>query len=259
MMRLPVLLVVLMSFAVDSVAGTPGRRDPAVSQACALPEPRPETSVFRPSQLVAPVTLVASGSILHFAARDAFDVPINDWTSTWRGASPKLSSSDYLRFLPLAADLSLDALGVEAKHCLLDRSLEAAWAYGLILTSGFVMKRTIDSPRPDGSGMMSFPSGHAGMAFAGAELVRIEYGWGWGAGAYAFAAGICATRLYDNEHWFSDLMVGAGMGILFAHAGEWLLNPTRDILGWMFNVDLSAAPSYDSRTGAVGAVLCFNF
>lgn len=222
------------------------------------PAGRSEPS-FKPGQLVAPALLITTGSILHFNAKESFDIPVDRLTSTWRGDRPKFTGSDYLRFLPVAADLSLGCLGVDSKHSFIDRSLEAAWAYGLFLTSGYVVKHVIDSPRPDGSSSTSFPSGHAGMAFAGAELVRIEYGWGWGAGAYAVAAGISVSRLYDNEHWASDLLAGAGLGLLCAHAGEWLLEPTKDLLGLIFGVQVSAAPSFDPRSGALTTTFCFNY
>ena len=61
--------------------------------------------------------------------------------------------------------------------------------------------------------------------------MRLEYGWGWGAGAYAVATSVAVMRSYNDRHWLSDLFVGAGLGILSAHVGRWLLEPTRSLLG----------------------------
>ncbi len=96
------------------------------------------------------------------------------------------------------------------------------------------------------------------MSFAGAELVRMEYGWGCGASAYAVAAGVCVLRLYNNEHWVSDLLFGAGVGILSAHIGGWLLEPTKKILGIMPD-NLSVAAVADPVSGAVCPALALRF
>ena len=92
------------------------------------------------------------------------------------------------------------------------------------------MKAVIDSPRPIGDSR-SFPSGHTGTVFTGAELVRMEYGWGWGAGAYAVAAAVGVMRMYNGAHWLSDVLAGAGIGILSAHIGRWLLDPAKRLFG----------------------------
>ena len=117
------------------------------------------------------------------------------------------------------------------------------------------MKAIIDSPRPDGSDAKSFPSGHTGTAFAGAELVRREYGWGWGSAAYAVATATAVMRMYNNKHWFSDVLMGAGVGILSANIGYWLREPCKDLLG----IQTSVAPSIDTVSGALCAQLTLNF
>lgn len=79
--------------------------------------------------------------------------------------------------------------------------------------------------RPDGSSRNSFPSGHTATAFAGAELLRREY-WDvspWiGVAGYAVVAGTGFFRMYNNRHWLTDVLAGAGMGILSAQAAYWL-------------------------------------
>ena len=65
--------------------------------------------------------------------------------------------------------------------------------------------------------------GFTATAFTGAELVRMEYGWGYGAAAYAMAATTGYLRVYNKRHWVGDVMTGAGVGILCADAGYWML------------------------------------
>jgi membrane-associated phospholipid phosphatase len=65
----------------------------------------------------------------------------------------------------------------------------------------------------------SFPSGHAVAAFAAAAAVTSEtarmapnYKWVVGPVLYGGAALVGASRMYNNMHWASDVLIGAGIG-----------------------------------------------
>ena len=102
---------------------------------------------------------------------------------------------------------------------------------------------------------LSFPSGHTGTAFLGAELVRKEYGWGWGSAAYAVASTTAVLRMYNNEHWLSDVIAGAGLGILCANVGTWLRDPVTDLLC----LDTWLRPVFDPISGLLCAQVGVNF
>ena len=105
------------------------------------------------------------------------------------------------------------------------------------------LKYTVCEMRPDGSARNSFPSGHSATAFMGAELVRLEYG-GWaGAGSYSVASATAALRVYNNRHWFNDLLGGAAIGILSANVGYWLLPLERRLLDQWFGWDIDVTPA----------------
>lgn len=59
---------------------------------------------------------------------------------------------------------------------------------------------------------LSFPSGHAAMAFAAATCLAAMAGRG-GAVFYLFAVGVAAERVLENAHYLSDVVAGAGFGI----------------------------------------------
>jgi len=67
----------------------------------------------------------------------------------------------------------------------------------------------------------SFPSGHTTAAFAAAAAVTEEArGW-WPAGRwlvatvmYGGAATVGLARMYDDKHWASDVVLGAGVGTI---------------------------------------------
>jgi membrane-associated phospholipid phosphatase len=103
-----------------------------------------------------------------------------------------------------------------------------------------------------GDKFRSFPSGHSLAAFAAAAAVSSETSgwwpntrWIFGPALYAGATLTAASRMYDNRHWASDVIVGAGLGTFAglkvvrynnAHPGnkldQWLLTgslvPTAD-------------------------------
>jgi len=60
----------------------------------------------------------------------------------------------------------------------------------------------------------SFPSGHTSSAFALASLFSSIYKdkvW-VGIISYGIAAGVGLSRIYDNDHWASDVLIGAALG-----------------------------------------------
>lgn len=190
-----------------------------------IPEPALKEPSFKATQLIAPAVLIGSGTLVHCFAHDNLDIWFKNKAQSLRG--PYIKADDYLQYLPLFMDLTLAFACVPAEKGLLDRSIELGVAAISVTAITRLGKALIHSQRPNNSDFKSFPSGHTSTAFVGAELVRIEYGPWWGAGAYLVATGIGFMRMYNNRHWFSDVLAGAGVGILSAHIGEWLLEPTK--------------------------------
>ncbi|MDF2775453.1 MAG: phosphoesterase PA-phosphatase related protein [Geminicoccaceae bacterium] len=92
----------------------------------------------------------------------------------------------------------------------------------------------------------SFPSGHAALGFAAAAAVTSETSKWWPNSTwyiapvmYGGATLIAASRMYNNKHWASDVVVGAAIGTFagmkvvqyhHSHPGnridKWLLRPS---------------------------------
>ncbi len=97
------------------------------------------------------------------------------------------------------------------------------------LTQG--LKVSVRRRRPDGT-RFSFPSGHTSLTFATATVLQRSGGWRLGIPAYAFAAYVGASRLQANRHYLSDVLFGAGLGIVSGRTvtvgrgrGTWVVRP----------------------------------
>jgi len=94
-----------------------------------------------------------------------------------------------------------------------------------------VLKVAVDRTRPSGGGH-SFPSGHAAAPFLTAAVIDGHYGWKAGLPAYLGAGFISWTRVRDNQHWLTDVLVGGTIGIIVgrtvtAHRdGSWVVTPS---------------------------------
>ena len=137
----------------------------------------------------------------------------------------KTSIDDFSQYAPIAAFYGLSALGVKSKNNFKDKTIIFATSYLLMGLTVNAFKKTASVERPDGSSLNSFPSGHTATAFMGAELMMQEYKnesvW-YGISGYVVAAGTGAFRMYNNRHWLTDVVAGAGIGILSVKAGYWL-------------------------------------
>lgn len=74
------------------------------------------------------------------------------------------------------------------------------------------------------SGNDAFPSGHATLAFALATSLSEEIHNPWASAAlYTFAAGTAWSRINDQLHWLSDVLMGSAIGITGANVmeGRW--------------------------------------
>jgi membrane-associated phospholipid phosphatase len=80
-----------------------------------------------------------------------------------------------------------------------------------------LIKYAVDRQRPDG-GTLSFPSGHSEASFVTADILAQQYGWRVGALAYAAAGCVSVSRLAEHQHYASDVVFGAAIGIASARA-----------------------------------------
>lgn len=137
----------------------------------------------------------------------------------------KTRVDDYLKYAPVASVYLLSAAGIRGRHKILDRTIILAMSSFLSAQLVTALKHGTHQLRPDGSTYNSFPSGHTTTAFIGAELMNQEYGWRspwYSVAGYSMAAGTAALRVMNNRHWLSDVIAGAGIGMLTTKGSYWL-------------------------------------
>lgn len=187
---------------------------------------------FCPRQLILPAALISVGA---FGVENGWfcslKQDVREGFQDLRGDS-RFRADDKLQYLPVIANVGLGLASVKSRHPLRERIVATATAYAALGAMVRGTKHVVKEKRPDSGKCNSFPSGHTATAFMGAELVREEYGNGWGTGAYAFATGIAFLRLYNDRHWLNDVIAGAGIGMLSARIGYWLLPWERRVFGW---------------------------
>jgi membrane-associated phospholipid phosphatase len=140
------------------------------------------------------------------------------------------SLDNYLQFVPLAAVFGLKTAGVKSRSDFLNQVIISAKAELLMTAIVQGMKRWIPSERPSGSGMNSMPSGHTAQAFVSATILDMEYRdtspW-ISVSGYVVATTTAVFRMANNQHWISDVLIGAGIGIFstkvvyYTHRYRW--------------------------------------
>jgi len=168
---------------------------------------------------------------------------------------------NYTQFAPAVLVYGLNAFGVEGKHNLKERSI--IYGTSLLLASAVIIptKHLAKEERPDQSNRLSFPSGHTAFAFASAQLMYREYkdtNFWLGVSSYSLAVFTGVYRMLNDKHWFSDVVAGAGIGILSTEVSYWLYPRMNSLLsGKNKNSSTMVMPFYQNKTAGIGLVKNF--
>lgn len=180
-------------------------------------------------------------------------------------ASPAVRTSytldNCLQAVPVATALALDVAGVKARHAFWDRT--AMMGLSTLLTVGVSkgLKWAVSERRPDHTDMNAFPSGHAAIAFMGAEVLYQEYRdlspWLW-IGGYTVATATAVLRVHHKRHYVHDVLAGAVIGVGCTKLVYWLYPK---IVGTAGRGDRTlsfvAAPWVGNRSAGCSAMVTF--
>lgn len=165
----------------------------------------------------------------------AFDQEIQDWAQARRTASSEKASSFFTHFGDGGALLGLsaaiyaagefshnDGLRKTALLCLESLATTSLLVWTTKVIIGRARPYTEESscsfhPFALESSLWSFPSGHAAAAFSVATTIaRQSRSVFVDVVAYGLASLAGLARIHDNEHWASDVFIGAAAGYFIA-------------------------------------------
>jgi membrane-associated phospholipid phosphatase len=155
---------------------------------------------------------------------------------------------DFTPLAPAAAVYGLNAVGIKGRHTFADRTLLLAFSGTVAYISTISLKRSVQRLRPDGSNNFSFPSGHTAIAFVTAEFMHQEYKhksvW-YSVAGYTVASATGVMRMLNNRHWLSDVMVGAGIGMVSTKVTYLVYPWLKEKMSRAIKQELSLMPVYN--------------
>ena len=168
---------------------------------------------------------------------------------------------NYTQFSGIALTVGLKMAGVEGRSSWPRLFASSLASYGVMALLVNSIKYTASELRPDESTHNSWPSGHTATAFAGATILHKEYGltrspW-YSIAGYTVATATGVMRVLNNRHWISDVLSGAGIGILSTELAYGICDLFFKQKGLLMNdlayyPDLKTNPSFFSISMGIG-------
>ena len=202
------------------------------------------------------IPLIAAG-LIEKSEDDHFRSLRNEYLPTFN-----YHYDDYLQYAPAVAMLGMKIGGVKGRSSWGRMLVSDAFSAAIMSVVVNSLKVTTKVMRPDGSNNHSFPSGHTATAFMTATMMHKEYGltrspW-YSIGAYSIATATGLSRQLNNKHWLSDIMVGAGVGILSTEFGYYLADLIFKDKGITHSNLESKSPDRFYKPSFLGLYLGFN-
>jgi membrane-associated phospholipid phosphatase len=162
---------------------------------------------------ITPASLIGLGLL---ANNSSFEKELQSNLRNRVGNNFEFGIDDFLPFVPTAQMYLADLAGVEARNHWFDQSKYAFMSNLLSMSITYSIKGLAQKTRPNGEAF-AFPSGHTTFAFTNATVLLKEFQDSSPILAYSgylSAISTGAFRMINNKHWISDVLAGAGIGIL---------------------------------------------
>ncbi len=172
---------------------------------------------------------------------------------------------DYTQFIPGLMVYGLNMASVKGKHNFRDRTIIYASSQLIVTAFTTPLKYMVKEERPDRSNRLSFPSGHAAIAFSNAQFMFREYkdtNFWLSLSGYPFAVFTGIYRIINDKHWVGDVVAGAGFGILSTELAYWLFPKIDSLLRGKNKTKTSLSstmvmPFYQNNTVGIGLIKNF--
>ena len=205
---------------------------------------------------IVPVTFITSGLIIN---NSEFEKQLQKDIRNNVGNDFYNSIDDYTQYVPIAELYIADMMGVKSENHWFDQTkyLFISNLISALITHG--LKSTVYKTRPDGTENNSFPSGHTSFAFTNATVLFYEFNDSsplLAYSGYAFATTTATFRVLNNKHWISDVLMGAGIGILVTNL-VYYFEPLKSFNPFLNSDKFTLVPVMDN--GKYGAYFSYQF
>ena len=134
------------------------------------------------------------------------------------------SADDFAMLAPLVGLYGFNIISSQNRHELGRQTVLLLAAGGLTSAIVWPTKKLTNIDRPNEE-PYAFPSGHTAYAFTIATFMDKEFRHKspWvSVVSYGIAGGTGVLRVLNNAHWMSDVLAGAGVGILSVNTVYWI-------------------------------------
>jgi len=199
-------------------------------------------------QSIIPVTLIGAGVIIN---NSQFEQTLQTNLRNKVGNTYEFPIDDYTQYAPIAELYIADLAGVKSKNVWFDQTKYLIISNIISSSIKEGLKHLTHKTRPNGADL-SFPSGHTTFAFTNATVLYNEFQETspiLAYSGYVFATTTGAFRMINNKHWLSDVLVGAGIGMLTANL-VYYFEPFKNFNPFKKNKSITLTPSlYNKNIG----------
>ncbi|WP_103864339.1 phosphatase PAP2 family protein [Aquimarina sp. I32.4] len=200
---------------------------------------------------IIPIALITTGVLL---STSSLEKSLQKDVRNIVGDDFYFGMDDYTRYAPIVEMYVADILGAKSRSHWFDQTKILMLSSILSNGTSSLLKKEIHKYRPGTSTHPnSFPSGHTTTAFTTATVLYEEFKHTnplLAYSGYIFAVTTGGLRMLNNMHYLSDVLVGAGIGILsvklvyhFQHLISW--NPFKKLNGVAF------APHFSEKSAGI--------
>jgi membrane-associated phospholipid phosphatase len=135
------------------------------------------------------------------------------------------NAAEYLTWVPSASVFVLNAANIKTTHNFKEHLIIEAGSIIITGGIGYALRIATHNVSDYNTHNTQFPSGHTANAFRGAEIlhqelkndhVLLSYS------GYLVAASVGVLRLYTRDHLLTQVLAGAGVGILSTKLSYWI-------------------------------------
>lgn len=189
-----------------------------------------DSHYLKPTALIVPGTLLIYSGLKPFInAIPKLDNKIMaDVQQKYSGFHTK--AADYIMWAPSASVYLMDAFKVKTQHNFTEHLMLDAGSILVTGGIGYGMRIISKNIKAYNSNDTKFPSGHTANAFRSAEIIHQELKQSHkllSYSGYVIATGVGLLRIYDKDHLLSEVLAGAGLGIISTKLTYWIFDKVK--------------------------------